>query len=65
MLETLAELDRLTEAVTANLPASQMNPKNRRHLTAIQKVMRQYFRRLETALPSRRIAALYNRYVED
>ncbi len=65
MLETLAELDRLTEAVTANLPASQMNPKNRKHIASMEKVMRQYFRRLETALPSKRIAALYNRYVEE
>ena len=53
------------EAVATNLPASPVNPKNQKHLTAIQKVMRQYFRKLETAFPGRRVAALYNRYVED
>ena len=52
------------EAAAANLPASQQNPKNRKHIVSMEKVMQKYFRRLETALPSKRIAALYNRHVE-
>ena len=62
---SLSELDSLIEAVAKNLPASQVNPKNQKHIASLEKVMRRYFRRLETALPTKRIAALYNRYVEE
>ena len=61
----MQELESLTEAVASNLPASQHNPKNRKHITAMEKVMRAYFKRLETAFPQRKVAALYGRYVED
>lgn len=57
-------LSELTEAAASNLPASQHNPKNKKHITAMEKVMRAYFKRLETAFPSRKVAALYDRYVE-
>ncbi len=58
-------LSELTEAVASNLPASQQNPKNRKHIVAMEKVMRAYFKRLETAFPSRKVGVLYNRHVGD
>ena len=58
-------LSELTEAVASNLPASQQNPKNRKHITAMEKVMRAYFKRLEIAFPQRKVGVLYNRHVED
>ncbi len=64
-MTTMSLLSELTEAVASNLPASQHNPKNRKHITAMEKVMRAYFKRLETAFPMAKVAALYNRYVED
>ncbi|KKL09409.1 hypothetical protein LCGC14_2566140 [marine sediment metagenome] len=61
----LQDLESLTEAVASNLPASQHNPKNRKHITATEKVMRAYFKRLEIAFPHRKVGVLYNRYLAD
>ena len=61
----LKELDSLTEAVASKQPASQQNPQNRKHVTSMEKVMRQYFRKLGTAFPFTKMTALYNRHVEE
>ncbi len=53
------------EAAAANLPASQQNPKNRKHIVSMEKVMQKYFGKLETAFPSTKITALYNKHVEE
>lgn len=58
-------LENLLEVATQNLPASQMNPKNRKHIASMEQVMRRYFRKLETAFPTGKVTALYNRHVED
>ncbi len=61
----LSEVEELTEAVASKLPASQTNPKNKKHITAMDKVMKAYFKRLEGAFPVARVQALYNRHVEE
>lgn len=61
----ISETEALMEAVAADLPASQANPKNKKHIVSMEKVMQAYFKRLENAFPYSRVQALYRRHVEE
>ena len=62
LLEALTDL---REAVTRRLPANQESPENKKHAAAIERLMRRYFGRIETAFPWGNVTALYNRHVRD
>ena len=61
----ISETEDLMEAVAADPPASQVNPKNKKHITSMEKVMQAYFKRLENAFPMGKVQALYRRHVEE
>ncbi len=61
LLEALTDL---REAVTRRLPANQESLENKKHAAAIERLMRRYFGRIETAFPWGNVTALYNRHVK-
>ena len=49
----------------AELPADSQTAANRRLERRLERDLRRYFERLEDAMPMTKLAALYNRLVED
>ena len=58
-------LGRLRTLLEAELPADSQTAANRRLERRLERDLRRYFQRLEDAMPMRKIAALYNRLVEE
>lgn len=65
-MTTLVEaLEDLATALEADIPASPIDPKNQRLDARLEAEMARYFRKLAKAFPYAKIAALYNRLVEE
>ncbi len=62
---TRQRMVRLRTLLEAELPADSQTTANRRLERRLERDMRRYFERLEDAMPMAKIAALYNRLVEE
>ncbi len=61
----MKELTGLIEALEATIPASPQSPSSKRLEVSLEDDLRKYFRALEKALSSGKIATLYRKHVKD
>lgn len=61
----MQELDDLIAILEAQAPANPRSPENERLAREFEKDLRDYFNKLENAMPMGKIEALYRRRVKD
>lgn len=64
-MESTKALDGLIEAVSAQIPANPLAPKNIRAAEAMEHELRRYFNSINNALTDDLIAGLYHKHVRD
>ena len=61
----MTALSELITALEATIPASPQSPSSKRLEASLEDDLRKYFRALEKALSSEKIATLYRKHVKD
>lgn len=61
----LSELAILSDALKSSIPANPNSPENQTHSERLERVLVSYFTKVERGMPWGRLAAIYNRNVEE